>query len=189
MSAGPRPGRGRGCWIPGAGLRPLAPLGAWPLVLALSACAGTPWGDRLSGSFPSPEAPPPASPSQPREAPAPKLNPPPAAVAGPPARPAAPSSDPKGPAAPKVPVTSPAPKIAPATTTSPAPKPPAPPVPPPSASPYRVILRLPRADPSAPAEAVTRALRTAGIPFEVETIERVQASALVPTVRPAPPPR
>ena len=40
--------------------------------------------------------------------------------------------------------------------------------------PYRVILRLPSADPSAPAEAVTKALRAAGLPFEVETIERLQ---------------
>jgi hypothetical protein len=188
MSAGPRPGRGRGCWIPGRGLRRLASLGAWPPLLVLSACAGTPWGERLSGSFPPAAAPPPSSPSRTREAPAPGLNAPPAAV---PARPTptAVPLDPKGPSAPKVSTTPPVPKTAPATTTSPAPKPPAPPVPPASASPYRVTLRLTRADPSAPAEALTRALRTAGIPFEVETIERVQASVLVPTVRPAPPPR
>ncbi|MEB3318255.1 MAG: hypothetical protein VKO39_08985 [Cyanobacteriota bacterium] len=55
--------------------------------------------------------------------------------------------------------------------------------------PYRVTLRLPRADPSAPAEAVTQALRAAGIPFEVETIERVQGGASAASVRPAPPPR
>ncbi len=71
--------------------------------------------------------------------------------------------------------------------------------PPSSPFPYRVTLRLPRADPSAPAEAVTRALRAAGIPFEVETIERVKAGAAAPqgldestqapSVRPAPPPR
>ena len=42
--------------------------------------------------------------------------------------------------------------------------------------PYRVVLKLPAADPSAPAEAVTKALRAAGLPFEVETIERVQES-------------
>ncbi|MEB3325687.1 MAG: hypothetical protein VKM17_10195 [Cyanobacteriota bacterium] len=67
-------------------------------------------------------------------------------------------------------------------------------------SPYRVTIRLPQADPSAPAEGVTQALRSAGIPFEVETIERVkgaaasqpegaQGTAAAPAVRPAPPPR
>jgi hypothetical protein len=48
-------------------------------------------------------------------------------------------------------------------------------------APYRVVLRLPAADPAAPAEALTRALRSANLPFEVETIERV-----VPGVAPAP---
>jgi hypothetical protein len=64
-------------------------------------------------------------------------------------------------------------------------------------APYRVTIRLPQADPSAPAEVVTEALRAAGVPFEVETIERMGTGAsTVPTVvppgpqvRPAPPPR
>ncbi len=38
--------------------------------------------------------------------------------------------------------------------------------------PYRIILRLSAANPSAPAETVTEALREAGIEFEVERIER-----------------
>ena len=38
--------------------------------------------------------------------------------------------------------------------------------------PYRIILRLSGANPSAPAEIVTRALRKAGVQFEVEKIER-----------------
>lgn len=38
--------------------------------------------------------------------------------------------------------------------------------------PYRITLRLFSADPAAPAEGVTRALRKAGIGFEVETIEK-----------------
>ena len=38
--------------------------------------------------------------------------------------------------------------------------------------PYRIILRLSGANPSAPAEKVTEALRTAGVQFEVEKIER-----------------
>jgi hypothetical protein len=44
-------------------------------------------------------------------------------------------------------------------------------------APYRVTIRLPQADPSAPAEVVTKALRAAGVPFEVETIERMPAGA------------
>ena len=38
--------------------------------------------------------------------------------------------------------------------------------------PYRIILRLSGANPSAPAETVTEALRKAGVQFEVERIER-----------------
>ena len=38
--------------------------------------------------------------------------------------------------------------------------------------PYRITLRLFSADPAAPAEGVTKALRKAGIGFEVETIEK-----------------
>lgn len=44
--------------------------------------------------------------------------------------------------------------------------------------PYRIILRLSAADPAAPAEGVTDALRRAGIGFEVETIEKVPSSEL-----------
>ena len=39
--------------------------------------------------------------------------------------------------------------------------------------PYRIILKLSGANPSAPAESVTKALRKAGVKFEVEKIERV----------------
>ena len=39
--------------------------------------------------------------------------------------------------------------------------------------PYRVTIRLSGADPSAPAEAVTRALRDASVAFSVERIEAV----------------
>ncbi len=38
--------------------------------------------------------------------------------------------------------------------------------------PYRIILKLSGANPSAPAETVTKALRKAGVQFEVEKIER-----------------
>ena len=44
--------------------------------------------------------------------------------------------------------------------------------------PYRIMIRLSAADPAAPAEGVTEALRRAGIGFEVETIEKVPASDL-----------
>ena len=59
-------------------------------------------------------------------------------------------------------------------------------------SPYRITIQLPSADPAAPAEAVTQALRAAGVSFEVEMIERVGAAATpapAPTVTPAPAPR
>ena len=39
--------------------------------------------------------------------------------------------------------------------------------------PYRITIRLSAADPASPAEAVTRVLRQAGVPFAVERIERV----------------
>ena len=40
--------------------------------------------------------------------------------------------------------------------------------------PYRITIRLTGADPAAPAEVVTRALREADVRFAVERIERVQ---------------
>jgi len=58
-------------------------------------------------------------------------------------------------------------------------------------APYRVTIKLPAADPSSPAEAVTDALREAGVAFEVETIERVPANAepAAPVRSQAPPAR
>ena len=44
--------------------------------------------------------------------------------------------------------------------------------------PYRIILRLSGANPSAPAETVTKALRKAGVQFEVEKIERFDENNL-----------
>jgi hypothetical protein len=56
-------------------------------------------------------------------------------------------------------------------------------------APYRVTLRLPGADPAAPAEVVTRALRAAGVAFEVETIERMPSPpAAIPAARRQPAP-
>ena len=45
--------------------------------------------------------------------------------------------------------------------------------------PYRIILKLSGANPSAPAETVTAALRKAGIEFEVEKIERFDEKNLL----------
>lgn len=154
-------------------IRPWTPLGWVPLALMLTACAGSPWGERLANSFP------PAAETTPRpDAPAPAATPPGAATDAPSAASPAPRPTPnpsRPPAQPTKPASPPAASSAPTTAPSPVP--------------YRVTLRLPRADPSAPAEAVTRALRAAGIAFEVETIERVPAGAAAPAVRPAPPPR
>ncbi len=44
--------------------------------------------------------------------------------------------------------------------------------------PYRIILRLSEANPSAPAEKVTSVLRDAGVVFEIEKIERLDEKAL-----------
>ena len=44
--------------------------------------------------------------------------------------------------------------------------------------PYRIIIRLSGANPAAPAETVTEALRKAGVQFEVEKIERFDGGAL-----------
>ena len=44
--------------------------------------------------------------------------------------------------------------------------------------PYRIILKLSGANPSAPAETVTNALRKAGVQFEVEKIERFDETNL-----------
>ena len=45
--------------------------------------------------------------------------------------------------------------------------------------PYRIILKLSGANPSAPAESVTEALRKAGVQFEVEKIERFNEGNLL----------
>ena len=45
--------------------------------------------------------------------------------------------------------------------------------------PYRIILKLSGANPSAPAETVTNALRKAGVEFEVEKIERFDDNILL----------
>ena len=131
--------------------RPLL-VGLLPLLLV--GCSSTPLGQQLGASF---DAPPPAEPK-----PAAKLEP--AIKPVPPQQPKAeePKAEPE-PAAEATPAPEPEPKAEPEQAAEPR-----------DPQPYRVILRLPSADPSAPAEAVTKALRAAGLPFEVETIERLQ---------------
>ena len=132
--------------------------------LALAGCSGTRFGDQLARSFSAP----PAQPAQP-VSPAP--NP---ATATPASKTASPTA-----ASPK--------KVEPKPVEA---KPPA--VNPSKPAPYRITIQLPSADPAAPAEAVTEALRAAGVSFEVEMIERVGAAATpsaAPTVTPAPAPR
>jgi hypothetical protein len=132
--------------------------------LALTGCSGTRFGDQLARSFSAP----PAQPAQP-VSPAPN----PAT-----ATPASKAASPKA-ASPK--------KAEPKPVEA---KPPA--VNPSKPAPYRITIQLPSADPAAPAEAVTEALRAAGVSFEVEMIERVGAAATpaaAPTVTPAPAPR
>jgi hypothetical protein len=169
-----------------------------PLLSALAGCAGTPWGDTLSGSFPTPPVQATAEQQAPQAPKGVEVETSTAKTAGPAL---APQSSPS-------PAASPAPGAKARESLAPkpvAPKPVAPKPKPPSVatapSPYRVTIRLPQADPSAPAEGVTEALRMAGIPFEVETIERVKgaspqpvetpppAPVSSPSVRPAPPPR
>jgi hypothetical protein len=154
------------------------------LLLLLGGCSGTPFGDQLSRSFSNPGAP--ASGTAARLAANPAAPTTPGATAsggaapatGTPGQPATraanpiPAQDTK--ATPKQGA-----KTATATTLQPAP--------------YRVTIKLPSADPSAPAEVVTQALRAAGVSFEVEMIERVRgngaAAPAAPVVTPAPAPR
>lgn len=175
-----------------AGPAPVRSVPSLLLALLVGGCSGTPFGETLSRSFsggaPStvgaPSAAPPLSPAT-TAAPAP------ARAAGTPT------------ASGGAPAPAPVPRPA---NPAPAPRPPANP------APYRVTILLPQADPAAPAEVVTRALRSAGVPFEVETIQRTApgeapraasptpspaaaagsaapAAPAAPAVRPAPSPR
>lgn len=144
----------------------MAPLRWGSLLLlasALAGCQGTPLGDQLSRSFSDPL---PATPASP-----------PAAAPATQAKPAAPAPAAKTEAVTAAPKPAPKPEPAPA-----APRRSAPP------APYRVTIKLPAADPSAPAEVLTQALRAAGLAFEVETIERVP-NGTTPTRSAAPDPR
>ncbi|NQV10909.1 MAG: hypothetical protein HQ527_07080 [Cyanobacteria bacterium] len=124
---------------------------ALTLALLLSGCSGNPIAERLAAGFESPASPAPT--------------PPPPAAAEPPASPATPGQPDEQPV-----------PSAPQATPTPAPATPAKPMA--GAMPYRITIQLSGVDPAAPAEAVTAALRKAGVRFEVETIERIpQAGA------------
>ena len=194
---------------------------AMVLLLLQTGCTGTQFGDGLSRSFPSPGSADQPAPQQGPAGPASQANPAPT-MTGPLPTPVGltppggqpPVSGPAAPAQQSSPVSG-ATKTAagsPPATGTPAMAPGASQVrksaPAANPLPYRVTIRLPEADPSAPAEAVTKALRATGVAFEVETIERIttpgsalpataapspapaaQSAAPAPTTRPAPPPR
>lgn len=156
-------------------ITPLRLLLGTGLLLVLGGCSGTPFGDQLSRSFSNPAAPaagtPARSPATPA-APAPPAGTTPNQPAAAPKPPADPDAKPAAGAKPK--------QSAQPTTLQPAP--------------YRVTIKLPSVDPSAPAEVVTQALRAAGVSFEVEMIERVRGNGgttapAAPVVTPAPAPR
>ena len=129
----------------------------------LQACAGTPVAEQLERSFAVPEArPPQAAEPMPAVKTSPTVLSP--SVASPTAErsftpEAEPVSLPDATDAPE-PVPQPKPRTA-SSQRQPQ-------------EPYRITIRLAGADPAAPAEAVTRALREADVGFAVERIERVE---------------
>jgi len=126
-------------------------LAAMAVLFALAACSNTPIGEQLGNSF----GPTPATT---------KTTTQPVAVAPKPViKPVEPKPEP-----PKPEISKPVPQAVEPIKQKPEPAEQQKPVP------YRVLLRLPATDPAAPAEALTRALRAANLPFEVETIERVR---------------
>ena len=133
-------------------------MGRWlwllPLVL-LQACAGTPLAERLERSF--------ATPDEPVQPPA--TSPRPSQLATTPISTEAPRAEPM---AEPEPEPEPSAKAETSAQVQAAPARPRQPL-----APYRITIRLAGADPSAPAEAVTQALRTSAVEFMVERIERV----------------
>jgi hypothetical protein len=181
------------------------------LALPLAGCSGSRFGESLSRSFSAPAAPTPpavpgaAAPAAPaaggRPGAARNSEPGVNAVAnGTPATVSTPgtAAPPTTPPAAAAPPTATAGSAAPRAGSQASPTPAAAGTTPPRTAPYRVTLLLPRADAAAPAEVVTQALRAAGVPFEVETIERLSGSSGAATGsgspgatgrRPAPEPR
>ena len=154
-------------------------------LLSLAGCSGTRFGDQLSRSFSQPSASP-----QTGTRPSPASTGSATAASQPGSKSGSQASSQAAPTA--VDAKAPA-GAADANATAAARKPVAPAAPL-TPAPYRVTIKLPAADPSSPAEAVTDALRAAGVAFEVETIERVPAGAgadapMAPVRSPAPAPR
>ena len=145
-----------------------------PLVMLLQACSSTPFGQQLAQSFDGQDAvdAPTAASPPPQPAEAPKTSQPNDAVADRPE--AQKSEDDQTSAQPRAEASA-----KPAATTDVQPT--VPRTLPERTRPYRITIRLSAADPAAPAEGVTDALRRAGIGFEVETIERVPARELNPS--------
>jgi len=138
-------------------------LGLIALLVGLGGCTGTPLGNRLGESF----GPLPTSPAA-TPTPTPPTSTAPATTKPATTKPAS-TTNPTTTPTPKAPTPPPAttiPTAAPARAVA--------------TVPYRVVLRLPRTDPAAPAEALTQALRAADLPFEVETIERLKTPEEVP---------
>ena len=142
-------------------MAPLARL-LWLLPVGLlQACAGTPVAEQLERSFAVPEERPAqsAAPVPPSKTSSTKTSP----VADRPAEPA-----PKAASRPESQDTEEPKESAPEEKPRPAVSQPQP------KAPYRITIRVAGADPAAPAEAVTRALRDADVGFAVERIERVE---------------
>ena len=136
----------------------------------LQACAGTPVAEQLERSFAVPEA----RPAQ-ASAPVPVVKTSPAVVSPSVASPSVASPTAEG-------LSTPAAEAVSLPEATDAPDPVPQPKPrtvssqrlPQAPAPYRITIRLAGADPAAPAEAVTRALREADVGFAVERIERVE---------------
>lgn len=149
-----------------------------PLVMLLQACSSTPFGQRLSESFDGQDAaevptaaPAQAAPSQPQQAEAKETKDEQADRAAEQETPQDQTSAERQQASTDkpVPTADVQPRdVQPATARAV----------PERTRPYRITIRLSAADPAAPAEGVTEALRRAGIGFEVETIEKVPAREL-----------
>ncbi|EAQ69550.1 hypothetical protein SynRS9909_02200 [Synechococcus sp. RS9909] len=132
-------------------------IGLWiPVLLVLQACSTTPFGRQLAESFDPPPAPPTATANAQTKQEQPK-----------PEEPNPQDPDPQKRGSVEDTAAATAKPATTAKTQEPAQPPTAKP------QPYRITIRLSGADPAAPAELVTRSLREAGIPFEVETIERI----------------
>ena len=156
-----------------------------PLLLALQACSGTTFGQKLADSFDSP-----ATPAAAQGTARSKVEKEPDTAFKEPGNAEDQSVKEKEPEAktkaeakaepesePEAEATKPAQQQASnqdLTTVQPAQKESAPVRPlPADPRPYRITIRLAAANPAAPAESVTDALRSAGIGFEVETIEKI----------------